>query len=442
MKKLYTYLPVLPVLALGAVLMHASSAQAKDCDWKVSGKISSLNLLPELKTKFGSKSYLDNLEIKVSAKEKVFGIWGTWNAWDVVRSNSSGSFTASNSKNCDQRRFKVEVRFNDDDLEIHWAKSTQILNKDVLWYTVLDETSGEHPAGPVNLGEFTFGSNKLDLNDYDAHHHADIWQAYHLAIAHFKDMGSEFAFKDKIKIKYPHDSAIVGSQEASYANPITHNIYIHKDATTDHFNLETLYHELFHVWIYNHFSGEGCLTETLLLTGNTHGLVSDPCVAFNEGTAEWGMGQLRQALFGIPPELPFSRQTLKNAGGTNLLSVQRLDIGWQSLFSTITLPELNKYNFNGTAKNISPLSPVPSGCSSPSNGFRKVLNVFLEHPDKGFSALLSRNETTMDSFLTRSNAILENFGTNSVSDLVVQNLYLDLADTSKTTQPSNVLCGN
>ena len=170
--------------------------------------------------------------------------------------------------------------------------------------------------------------------------------------------------------------------------------------------------------------------------------MSDPCVAFSEGAAEWGMGQLRQALFGILPELPFSRQTLKNAGGTNLLSVQRLDIGWQSLLSTITLPELNKYNFNGTAKNISPLSAVPSGCSSPSNGFRKVLNVFLEHPDKGFSALLSRSETTMDSFLTRSNAILENFGTNSVSDLVVQNLYLDLANTSKTTQPSNVLCGN
>ena len=441
MKKLYTYLPVLPVLALGAVLMHASPAQAKDCDWKVSGKISSLNLLQELKTKFGSKSYLDNLEVKVSAKEKVFGIWGTWNAWNVVRSNSSGAFTASNSKNCDQRRFKVEVRFNDDDLEIHWEKSTQILNKDVLWYTVLDESSGEHPAGPVNLGEFTFGTNKLDLNDFDAHHHADIWQAYHMVIEQFKGMGAEFAFKNKIKIKYPNDSAVVGAAEDSYANPITHHIYINKDAGGDQFDLDTIYHELFHVWVYDHFSGEGCLTETLLINGNTHGLVSDPCVAFNEGAAEWGMGQLKQILFGIPPELPFSRQDLKNKGATNLGLVQRLDDGWQSLFSTITLPELNKYNFNATGTHISPLSPAPSGCSSPTNGFHKVLSVFLEHPDKGFSALLSRNETTMDSFLTRSNAILVNLGTNSVSDLLVQNLYLDLVDPSKTTQPSNVLCG-
>jgi hypothetical protein len=441
MKKLYKAMPALFALALGVVLTHTAPTQAKDCDWKVSGKISSLNLLPELKTKFGSKSYLDNLEVKVSAKEKVFGIWGTWNAWDVVRSNSSGSFTASNSKNCDQRRFKVEVRFNDDDLEIHWAKSTQILTKDVLWYTVLDETSGEHPAGPVNLGEFTFGSNKLDLNDFDAHHHADIWQAYHMVIEHFKGMGSEYAFKSKIKIKYPNDSALVGAAEDSYANPITKHIYINKDAGGDQFSLDTIYHELFHVWVYDHFSGEGCLTETLLLTGDVHGIVNDPCVAFNEGAAEWGMGQLEQVLFGITPELPFSRQDLKSKGATNLGLVQRLDDGWQSLLSTMTLPELSKYNFNTTNPHISFQSPAPSGCSNPSNGFRKVLNVFLENPDKGFRAFLSRNETTMDSFLTRSNAILDNFGTNSVSDLLVQNLYLDLIDPSKTTQPSNVLCG-
>ncbi len=441
MKKRFKLLPALFALSLGGVLMHNAPAQAKDCNWKVSGKISSLNLLSELKTKFGSKSYLENLEVKVSAKEKVLGIWGTWNAWDVVRSNSSGSFTASNNKNCDERRFKVEVRFNDDDLEIHWEKSTQILTKDVKWYTVHDETAGEHPASVVNLGEFTFGTNKLDLNDYDAHHHADIWQVYHMAIDQFKGMGAEFAFKNKIKVKYPHDSTIVGSAESSYANPITHHIYIHKDATTDHFNLDTLYHELFHVWVYEHFSGEGCLTESLVLKGSTHGLVDDPCVAFNEGTAEWGMGQLEQALFNITPELPFSRQTLKNAGGKNLSLVQRLDVGWQSLLNTITLPELGKYNFNGSSSHVGLLSPTPNGCSNPSNGFHKVLDVFLEHPNKGFPKMLSRNETTIESFLSRAEAILDNFGTASVSNLLVMNLYRDLADTSKTTQPSSVLCG-
>ncbi len=441
MKKLYKAAPALFALALGVALTHTAPAIAKDCDWKVSGKISSLNLLSELKTKFGSKSYLENLEVKVSAKEKVLGIWGTWNAWNMVRSNSSGSFTASNNKNCDERRFKVEVRFNDDDLEIHWEKSTQILNKDVKWYTVHDETSGEHSASVVNLGEFSFGTNKLDLDDYDAHHHADIWQVYHMAIDQFKGMGAEFGFKNKIKVKYPHDSAIVGSAESSYANPITHHIYIHKDASTDHFNLVTMYHELFHVWIYEHFSGEGCLTESLVLTGSTHGIVNDPCVAFNEGTAEWGMGQLEQILFDITPELPRSRQNLKSAGATNLGLVQRLDNGWQSLLSTITLPELGKYNFNGTGTLISFLSPLPTGCSNPSNGFHKVLSVFLEHSDKGYPKLLSKNETTIETFLTRADAILVNFGTTSVSDLLVRNLYRDLIDPSKTTQPSNVLCG-
>ncbi len=431
---------VLPV-AIGLVTVHVAPAQAKDCDWRVTGTISSLNILPELKTKFGSKSYLENIEVQVSAKEKVLGIWGTWNGWPTTRTDANGSYTVTNTKNCDGRRFKVEVRFQDADLEIHWEKSTQLLTADVKWYTVLEETSGEHAAGTVNLGERTFStSGALDLNDYDAHHHADLWQVYQMAIRHMQGMGEEFEFKSKVIVKYPHDSALVGDAEASYANPITKHIYIHKDASTDHFSADTLLHELGHRWIYDHMSGENCLTEGLLLNGSTHGLVNDPCIAHGEGGAEFWKEEMKQELFNETPALPLSRIALKGRGATNLGLVERLDDGWQSVFAILTTAEIHKYDFNTSGSRVALSSSVPSGCLSPTNGFRKVLKVFNEDASKGFPSKLSRKETTLSAFLSRAAGILDHFGTSRVSDTSMKTIYMDLADPAEAVQPADKLC--
>ena len=59
------------------------------------------------------------------------------------------------------------------------------------------------------------------------------------------------------------------------------------------------FHEMGHVWAYNHTSGEICLTETLLLHGDTHGLVDDSCVAFHEGWAEFYANEMERALLGV-----------------------------------------------------------------------------------------------------------------------------------------------
>jgi hypothetical protein len=72
-------------------LVHTPHVYVKDCDWRVTGKLSTLNILPKLQAKFGSRSYLENIEVKVSAKEKVLSVWGTWNGWPTVRTDANGS---------------------------------------------------------------------------------------------------------------------------------------------------------------------------------------------------------------------------------------------------------------------------------------------------------------------------------------------------------------
>jgi hypothetical protein len=267
--------------------------------WTVKGKIAVAHQLAELIDKFDGESPLKGIEVKISAKAKVPIIgWGTWNSWGTVRTNSKGEFSISKSKNHDLRRFKIEVKFQDDDLAVRHEHATSSLTK-VKWYTIIEESSKEHKAGTVDFNQRTFKSGgKHDRGDFEARRHADIWVLYQMVIDHVAAMGSDFAFTTQVKVKYPHNGITGDAVEAPYANPTTKVIYIVKNSRGDYFNTDTLLHELGHIYAYNHVSGEICLTEGLLMDGSTHGLVDDHCVAFHEGFAQYWSDKLREELFG------------------------------------------------------------------------------------------------------------------------------------------------
>jgi hypothetical protein len=405
--------------------------------WTVKGRLAVEHQLAELRNKFGGESYLKNVEVKVSAREKILGIWGSWNSWGTDRTNSQGEFSVSKEKGKNDRQFRVEVKFQDDDLEIRHSKSTSSPTK-VKWHTILDQ-SQERGPGTFDMGKRTFCSGgRDDLNDFEARRHADIWVLYQMAIEHMASLGEDYAFKTQIKVKYPHDGIIAPeAQEASYANPTTKVIYIVKNSRRDDFNTHIVLHELAHIWAYNHMSGEICLTETLLLNGSTHGLVDDHCVAFGEGFAEWWKDKMLEALFGIAPPLPLSRKGLMNKQLTSQALVQRHDDGWQSVFHMLTTPNLHQYDF-GTqttgSTRVKNVGGIQLGCESPSLGFKNVLKVFLPNEAKGYPKQLSRSETTIVAFLNRAEALLKKM-TPAYRDL-----FLELADPQSTVQPTSELC--
>ncbi len=440
MNKLIT--PLMCAAIGGAAFFSSQDARA-DCAWTVKGKLEVEHRLDKLVSPLG-KSALANIEVKVSAKEKVLGVWGTWNAWPTVRTGASGSFSVANTKNCDGRRFKIEVKFSDDDLEVRHEHSTSSLTK-AKWYTIVDESSGEHAAGTTDYGTRTFASSgAFDLNDNEAWSHADIWVLYKKALATAAAYGSDYAFSGQVQVKYPHNSDVVSdTREASYANPITKVIYIFKsnDGTEDHFNVGTLLHELGHKWAYDHTSGENCLTETLLINGDTHGLVGDSCVAAHEGWAEFFADEMERAILGGTKKLPYSRPKL-NAGfdGARLTSealVQRSDEGWWSVFHTLTTPLLHKYDF-GTATSGTPSSKITLktglqiGCVSPDISFKEVMSVFLAGGT--YTKLISRGEMTIEGFLERAAGRL-----TELSEADGETIET-LVDPASTLQPSAELC--
>ena len=394
--------------------------------------------LSELKDKFNGESFLKGVQVNVSARIRVAGVWGPWGSWGTVRTNRKGEFSISKRKSCGVRRFRVRVKFKDSSLEVRHKRSTSSVTK-VKWYRVVNNR--RHRAGRVSFGRLTFRSRGSQaLGNFEARRHADIWILYKMAIRHVRRMGGSYAFTTKVKVKHPHNGIVKDAQEGSYANPTTKVIYIIKNTKKDHFTTRTLLHELGHIWAYNHSSGEFCLTEGLLKTGSTHGLVKDHCVAFHEGFAEYWMGKMRQALFGKDAILPRNRRSLTSSRLPVRILVQRHDAGWKSVFNMLTTPNIHKYDFGtavrGSGSSIREKSPAPTGCTSPKITFKNVLRTFNPRSSKGYPKKLNRKETTIVKFLNRAAAILGPMTRRH------GRMYKELADPSKTRQPSDWLCGS
>ena len=441
------------ILAGALLLLGGGAAEAAKCDWTVSGTLRvEYARLSEMAALTGGAAPLANVQVKVSARSRVLGVWGTWNKWEVTRTDADGRFTVGKRKNCGDRQFKVEVKFEDDDLEIRHERATSSVTK-VKWYeAVQDADSGRvRTSSTVNLGTLTFGpGGGAELGDFEARRHAELWGLYRLVFAHLADKGPKFAFKSQVKIKYPHNSLLApDTVEASYVNPTTKVMYIYRsrDGSEDQFTVSTLLHELGHRWAFERFRGEVCLTLDLIASGDTHDLADDPCVAFHEGFAKYFQQQLESELFGEAPDLPYNRARLNAGVGfppTALTSVdllQRFDEGWWSVLTSMTLPGIHRYDYGtaggrtGTGR-ITERAIVPRFCGPPSISFKNLLRVFEPKSGAGYPEYLDRGDTTLDGFLTRADAILR------VMDADDRNLFMVLADPASSLQPADLLCGS
>lgn len=428
----------LPVIATAAWLVP-EAAQAASCDWTVNGTVSVDHEEQSFRDALGSNSTLEGINVKVSARTKVAGRWATWKSWGTVRTSSNGYFSVRKSKNCVKRQFRVQVEFKDPDLEMRHERSTTTTEK-VKWYKIYEYGGSGRSAGTLSLGNKRFkGSGSYDLDNREARSHASIWVVAQDAQDYMASLGSAYAFTSDIRIKYPHNSRPVpDDKEESYANPTTKVIYIHKSQGKDRLDVNTVLHEMGHIWAYNHSSGEICLTETLLINGDTHDGVEDPCVAFHEGFAEFWAEEVARALYGGAKTLPYSRRKLVSKDMGTAALVERTDDGWTSALHMLTTRKIHEYNVGtkttGPGNVITKASTVPVACVSPSVSFKDVLRTFNANPSKGYANKLSRSETTMRKFFDRVGTI-----NSSISDAKADRMR-EFSDPEQSIQPQAAMC--
>ena len=421
---------------------QAEEALFGGCDYTVRGKIKVDHQLTMLSNAYGT-SPLENIKVKVSGKEKVLGIWGWYASWGEVRTDSDGSFELDKSKSCNDHRIKIEVKFDDDDLEVRHETATWSATK-VKWYQVYEMTSSTWDGGTRDIGTKTFQSGgSQELGDDEPRAHADIWVLYKDVIGWINALGSVRDFTGQVKVKYPHNSALVSdSVESSYANPLTNVIYIFEDQ----FTTGTLVHELMHIWAYQHSRGEDALAVELLEDGSTHGLVDESFVAFHEGFAEYGKDKMLELLYASDVEMPYSREKLGSGISgdplTNLALLQRHDMGWWSVFNALTLPQIYDYDFLDPYTGVvtstyvveDPVSRFVKTCSAPSVDFADVLRAFESKSSAGYGNDIHTSEMTVEDFLQRFADIVSGFTSTDADQ------YKTYVDPANDTQPEADYC--
>jgi len=369
----------------------------------------------------------------------VYG-WGWFRSWGTVYTNANGEFQISKSKNRDPRRFKIELKFQNDDLEIRHEHSTSSLQK-CKWYLAYEKVEDQSP-GTSNLGTFMFRPDGYnDMGENEPRSHADIWTLARLAMSELRSYGSSYGFSSKLK--YPHD---VSHVTASYANPYTNVVYILPTG----FDAKTILHEMMHSWSYRQGSGEEILLETLLANDyDTHGFTNTP-TAFLEGFAEYAAEELMQVLFGTHKILPFNRSYLNDgvdwSGHTgdvlsNLAKMGRHDAGWLSMLRIMTADDLLYLDLleKGESWFWAYVHEVPylltksnAIVDPPDLTFKDVLRVFQSKPSAGYDDPIKYRHITVPNFLERAKGILSNLNSTQAAGLK------ELWDPASTEQPSDV----
>ena len=506
MKKIFisTALIVLIVALLFPVTLLSREVKWKiksTVTWTIKGNFNLYYQLPELQYALakGSPYPLKGIQVRVSAAEQ--GI-GKWNTWPDVTTASDGSFKVTNEKDQTKRKFRVEFRFHSDELEIRHENSTEeLFSKDAKWYTAY-ETDDFFDAGTINLGTFIFRENaKLDVGAFEPRRHAEIWIVAKAAIDYFKTFGSAYEYKStnyhskQIKIKYPHDDTkAFGDVTASYSNPLNGVIYLYRNSSgsNDHFDVATIYHEMMHIWAYEHNSwpngGEIDLMFAIVSQKyghDSHGFTNNK-VAFHEGFAEYASDELCLALFpksnsvstasssttyvtGIhyhEARLPYNRDRLNEGvaspgddGSSKITSIDKMqthDAGWWSYLHILTTLGLEAKTFSRSIISTSTsyakvFNTQTFGCTNCFIGtqyganqtgsctltkqisFKDVLKVFNSNSSAGYSTALGTDDMKLDKFIQRAKAILG----LSTKDA---DTYIRLADPSGNLQPYDALC--
>lgn len=353
------------ILATGLFYFNAETT----CTYNIRGNL-------KVKTQLGEEiSYnytdtinpLENVKVRVKAKSCEYCPWSNWGE---VQTDENGYFNISKQKtgnSCTNGRYiKVDAKFKSSKMEIQRGGLIDEWGVGADWYRVGERTNSQcKGTSPCNFGNLVFkASGSYDRSNEKARKHADIWFYYTWALKEMNNLGLPInrSNDDSLQVIYPLNRFLVGDAEASYVSPGSKRIHIFADGTRDHFKLETIWHELAHVWAFRYSTGEEVMRNYLLTHLSTHGIVKKPEVAFHEGFAEWFMLMLKSRFrkqHGLSMWQPYlytkhylyeqhrlrsntancEHSTREKNRVNDIGRLECLDLGWENILTAITFDD-------------------------------------------------------------------------------------------------------
>jgi hypothetical protein len=250
-----------------------------------------------------------------------------------------------------------------------------------------------------------------------------------------------FTFKRQITIAYP--AKVVSG--VSYANGVTRTAYIHKTDKSDQWDVDTVLHEMMHLWNYDHNYGVSNWLQAVC-DGNTHSFQEKPAIAFHGGFAEYAKDDLLHQVWGLSKMQPLNRRSLRNGRGQDLTSfavVEGSDDGVTNGLHLLTTPSIYTRTFGtrtsrtptgSTAGTLTASQQAGMSCPvSPNITFWDVLRVFKPAPEANWNTAwqVGNQSYGLGRFFERAEDILAQL------DPDTKTMYLSLLDASATTEPQD-----
>ena len=404
--------------------------------WVISGKL----LVKEADiTGVLTNRPLANAEVEVEASN-----FGAYASWGTVRTDSEGAFTLRNEKDKSKRKFKVKVRFADDELEVNTGALAGLENF-LSPKIVVFEHSQEVEGPTINIGTRTFTAGASgELGIRDNIRQATVWYMCKKVINTMQATDSYFDFNGKIRIIYPAN--IVSG--TPYANGITRCAYIHSTSSNDGWwSAETVLHEMMHLWNYDHNTGTANWLGAVACPPDldTHGQAEQRPIAFHEGFAKFAAQALLHELWGgeansnLKRPVPYTRYALVHTLHLDTVDeVERNDEGVYRSLAVLTARALYKKKFGDkntrldTNPETQPIANDKYNCpEAPGLTVWDVLKVFQANPAAGWPTewQVGNNEYGVRRFFERAADIL------SALDEPTKDLMLSLIDPNSTEEP-------
>lgn len=369
---------------------------------------------------------IEGIEVKVSGRSAFGAIGGDagYNSWGTDTTDSNGEFSVTETE-CKDRRVKVEAKFDSDDLRVLGPSSP-------TWYELHDTLDEEEPS-TIDINGEPFGGESGEQSTSQARTDAQTWIVYRRAIDYVTSLG--YSFLNNVTVHNPATLAPNGS----WSDPILHDIHIAPQFTSSAWNM---LHELGHSWAYPREIGEGCLTWAAIEDGDTHDFQEDPCVAFNEGFADFFASKLQQEMYaaglisttpGSSSTTPLKRADLVAQGLISMDRVERNELGWDQAFRVLTSADLTRQLFGPGSGNTGLVSSY-NGPSCASRGvpvgqddLADALRVVGDSQDQ--FDLQDAQEPDMSDFFDRAADRLSTF------DLLDSVKYTDTVDVQEEIEP-------
>jgi hypothetical protein len=316
----------------GYVMTEATTTTfTTGCNWTVRGRLIVRN---PVMSAISDGDPVVGVQVKVSGRSATGAALGDlgYNEWGTDVTDASGEFSVAKTE-CSKRRVKIEARFESDDLRVLGPSSPG-------WYE-LHDTGDEIDPATLDVGGEPFGGDSGDQSTVQARTDAQTWILYRRAIDYVTD-DVGYSFLNRTVVHNPATLAPNGS----WTDPVLHDIHIAPQFTNSTWNQ---LHELGHAWAYPREVGEGCLTWAAISNGNTHDFQENPCVAFNEGFADFFASKLEQEMdrdgelaVAPPSTTPVNRADLVAQGLISLDRVSKNEWGWYQAFSVLTSADVTR----------------------------------------------------------------------------------------------------